>query len=75
MLRPAPSSRLLNLTGFFSRVVGAAATDIVGVNCVYKGPDQGMRVLRRKGYGRGLKSCSSGSEVELRWKGPGLGFR
>jgi hypothetical protein len=30
MLRPAPSSKLLNLTGFFSGTGLAATTDIVG---------------------------------------------
>jgi len=36
MLRPAPSSRLLNLTGFFSGTgLLAATTDIVGGICVF----------------------------------------
>jgi hypothetical protein len=36
MLSPAPSSKLLNLTGFFSGTAGfVIASDIVGEDCRY----------------------------------------
>ena len=52
MLSPAPSSKLLNLTGFFSGIV--ALLDIVDIKCSIRGPDQGKQVLlRRKGVESG----------------------
>lgn len=55
MFRPEPSSKLLNLTGFFSIWGGAstpamvaAGVDMILVRRGEKGPDQGSRVLLRK---------------------------
>lgn len=70
MLRPAPSSRLLNLTGFFSGRIGflVMARDIFNMTLM-RGPDQGMRVLLRRVLRKGERKLL----LFLRaWDGLGL---
>jgi len=74
--KPAPSSRLLNLTGFFSSLGATAfsvAVDILCVGDALKGAltkgcwglrrllrDQGRRVERKRGRGRALVEVAKG---------------